>query len=331
MALFTRAEGKTAETEDVEPDDRVRAFRSKSASRDEATKPAAAAPVAETKKAPSGHRSWALTWVAYGFFAFEIAINYWASRTAGGDWLDMGIPMAWGVLVGAALFFLPAKMQSLGPGRRGLAITVYCIVLAFALTNSLRMASLVAVDQAAFRGDRQTAGIEASTKALETARAQRNRACRSRQENSVACRQAQNDVAMQERAATAASTKIQGTGKPENADFSQLVSWVSRGNVQPGARCQQGARWRPRRKGQGSGGVSRAAEIARARDALLAGLETADFLSDSDERLRLLNLDLILRLDCNYSTMLLVADEALDTWRRLEEIAAQGRKRGLGN
>jgi hypothetical protein len=154
-------------------------------------------------------RSWALTFIAYGFCATGIAINIWNARSTGGDWLDMGIPVALGVLAEAALFFLPARLLTLPPARKALAITLYAFVMIFAVVNSLRMASLIAADQAAVRADRQTAGVQAAARSLNDARASRDRACRAGQGKSAACRASQEDVAKLEKAQASASAKVE--------------------------------------------------------------------------------------------------------------------------
>ncbi len=39
-----------------------------------------------------------------------------------------------------------------------------------------------------------------------------------------------------EQAHTSATTRVVAQAKPENADFSALMAWVTRGAIQPGAR-----------------------------------------------------------------------------------------------
>jgi hypothetical protein len=46
---------------------------------------------------------------------------------------------------------------------------------------------------------------------------------------------AQADVAKLEQAQTGATAKVAAQARPENADFSALTIWVTRGAVQPGA------------------------------------------------------------------------------------------------
>jgi hypothetical protein len=193
-------------------------------------------PMISGKAMSSVRRSFALTLVAYGFFGVGIAINIWNARTSGGDWLDMGIPVALGVLAEAVLFFLPARILALPSPRRALAVALYAFVMTFAVVNSLRMASLIAADQVAARADRQTAGVQAAARGLSDARSERDKTCRAGQGKSAACRAAQEDVAKLERAQAAASVKVSAAAKPENTDFSDLTTWVTRGVIQPGAR-----------------------------------------------------------------------------------------------
>jgi hypothetical protein len=187
-----------------------------------------------TRHAP-GPGSWQLILVAYGFFGLGIAINIWNARTTGGDLLSMAILVGQGVLVEAVLFYVPARLLTLKSWLKPVAIGVFTLFFMFAVVNSLRMASLIAADQTAARADRQTAGMQAAALAVEHARAQRDQACRKGQASSDACRSAKDDVAKLEKTQTAAAAKVEGAAKPENADFSALVTWLTRGTIKPGA------------------------------------------------------------------------------------------------
>jgi hypothetical protein len=196
-------------------------------------------PVATPHRRPAGKRSYALTLVAYALFALGVGIVYWGARTTlSGDWLDMAIPIAISVTVEAALFFLPARFvdSRVQPMRRLAALGIFGFFLTFAAMNALKVASLTIADQGAARGDRQTVGTQAADRRLDAARAERDRSCRAGQGRSQACRSAQDDVAKLERAQTTASAVVQAGARPENADFSAMVSWVTRGALQPGAR-----------------------------------------------------------------------------------------------
>src|SRR5258707_13425890 len=66
-----------------------------------------------------------------------------------------------GVLAEGVMFFLPAWAMTLPVLRRMLASAVLVLlVVPFAFTNSLRMASITSADVAMARADRQTGGIE---------------------------------------------------------------------------------------------------------------------------------------------------------------------------
>jgi hypothetical protein len=156
-----------------------------------------------------------------------------------GDWLDMAVPTGISVVVEAALFFLPARFvdSRVQPMRRLAALVIFGFFLTFAAMNALKVASLTIADQASARGDRQTVGVQAADRRLDTARAERDRACRAGQGRSAACKASQDDVAKLEQAQTTATMRVSAQAKPENADFSALVSsWVTRGAVQPGSR-----------------------------------------------------------------------------------------------
>jgi hypothetical protein len=75
------------------------------------------------------------------------------------------------------VFFLPAWALALPIGRQVLAWALFAFISVFALTNSLRMASIIAADQVTARADRQTEGVRTADHALEMARARRDEAC----------------------------------------------------------------------------------------------------------------------------------------------------------
>lgn len=196
------------------------------------TSPATPSTVAPARETP--RTSWALVTLAYGFFLLGVGTNLWNART--GDAVDMALPAAMGVLAEGVVFFLPARAIALPAGRRALAFTLLLFVTAFALTNSLRMASIVATDQAQARADRQTAGVTVATAVLDAARTARDQACRAGQSKSAACRSRQDEVTRLEKAQTAATAKVAAAAKPESTDFAGLVAWLTAGTVQPGAR-----------------------------------------------------------------------------------------------
>jgi hypothetical protein len=66
------------------------------------------------------------------------------------------------------------------PGRCGeqvLAWALFAFISVFALTNSLRMASIIAKDQATARADRQTEGVRTVDHALDVVRTKRDEGC----------------------------------------------------------------------------------------------------------------------------------------------------------
>jgi hypothetical protein len=179
--------------------------------------------------------SWSLVMLAYGFFLLGIAINVWNAWSAG-NWADMALPAAMGVLAEGVVFFLPARAMVLPAGRRMLAFALLLFVSAFALTNSLRMASIIAADQAAARADRQTLGVQTADHALDAARAERDKACGKGQGKTIACQARQAEVTKLGSKQTQATEKVAAQAKPEATDFAGLVAWVTMGTVQPGAR-----------------------------------------------------------------------------------------------
>jgi hypothetical protein len=133
------------------------------------------------------------------------------------------------------LFFLPAWALTLPVGRQVLAWALFAFISVFALTNSLRMASIIAADQATARADRQTEGVRSADHALDVARAKRDEACGPGHGKSVACKIRQAEVTRLEADRTQATANIVAQARPESIDFARLVSWVSRGAVQPSA------------------------------------------------------------------------------------------------
>jgi hypothetical protein len=104
-----------------------------------------------------------------------------------------------------------------------------------ALTNSPRMASIIAADQATARADRQTEGIRTADRALDIARIKRGKACGPGHGKFVACRIRQAEVAKLEANQTQATATVVAQARPESSDFARLVTWVTRGAIQPGA------------------------------------------------------------------------------------------------
>jgi hypothetical protein len=178
--------------------------------------------------------SWPLVVIAFGFFGLGIGINIWNAWSTG-PLVDVALPATMGVLAEAVMFFLPAWAITLSPGRQVLALALLVFVSAFALTNSLRMASIIAADQAVARADRQTEGTQTADRALETARTRRDEACGRGLGKTIACQARQAEVTKLEGKQTMAVTKVAAQARPESGDFAKLVAWVSRGAIQPGS------------------------------------------------------------------------------------------------
>jgi hypothetical protein len=116
-----------------------------------------------------------------------------------------------------------------------LAWALFAFISVFALTNSLRMASVIAADQATARADRQTEGVRTADYAANMARSKRDEACGRGLGKTVACKVRQAEVTKLEANQTTATAKVGAQARPESTDFARLVTWVSRGAVQPGA------------------------------------------------------------------------------------------------
>jgi len=173
--------------------------------------------------------------IAYGFFLLGVGINIW-NAWSGGPIGNVLLPAAMGVLAESVMFFGPERTISLPLIGKVLAWCFLLFVMAFALTNSLRMASIISADQAAARADRQTEGVRAADQALDAARAKRDEACGRGLGKTVACQLRQAEVTKLEAKQTLATLKVTAQAKPESADFAKLVAWASMGTVQPTVR-----------------------------------------------------------------------------------------------
>jgi hypothetical protein len=190
------------------------------------------APKPAVERAPR-YASIPLAVIAYGFFTLGVSINIWNAVT-GGPIANMILPAVMGVLAESVMFFLPERTISLPWTGKLLAWTFLAFVAAFALTNSLRMASIVSADQSAARADRQTEGVRTADQALDAARAKRDEACGRGLGKTVACQSRQAEVSKLEAKQTQAINKVAAQAKPEGADFAKLVAWVSNGHLHPG-------------------------------------------------------------------------------------------------
>jgi hypothetical protein len=161
--------------------------------------------------------------IAYGFFALGVSINIW-NALGGGPVANMILPAVMGVLAEAVMFFLPARAISLPWPGKMLAVVLLLFVSAFALTNSLRMASIISADQAAAGADRQTEGVRTADHALEAARAKRDEACGRGLGKTVACQSRRAEVTKLESNQTQATAKVAAQAKPDSTDFADLVT-----------------------------------------------------------------------------------------------------------
>lgn len=195
-----------------------------------------AAPDWPPRAAIPGRRlvNWPLIIIAFGFFGLGVGINIW-NAWSGGSLADVALPATMGILAEAVMFFLPAWAMTLSPVRQVIALVLLVFVSAFALTNSLRMASIIAADQATARADRRTEGVQTADKALEAARARRDEACGRGLGKTFACQARQTEVLRLEAKQSQAVIKVASQARPESGDFAKLVSWISRGAIQPGA------------------------------------------------------------------------------------------------
>jgi hypothetical protein len=102
--------------------------------------------------APSRRVNYALVVIAYGFFALASQSTYGTPRRA-----TRSPTAALGVLPEAVVFFLPT-------------CGAFAFISVFALTNSMRMASIIAADQATARANRQAEAVRVADHALSCPR-----------------------------------------------------------------------------------------------------------------------------------------------------------------
>jgi hypothetical protein len=112
---------------------------------------------------------------------------------------------------------------------------LFAFISAFALTNSLRMATIIAADQATARADRQTEGIRTADHALDVARTKRDEACGRGLGKTVACKARQSEVTKLEANQAQVMANVVAQARPEYTDFARLATWASRGTIQPDA------------------------------------------------------------------------------------------------
>jgi hypothetical protein len=115
-----------------------------------------------------------------------------------------------------------------------LAWALFAFISIFALTNSLRMASIIAADQATARADRQTEGVRAADHALDVVRAKRDEACGPGHGQSVVCRIRQDEVTKPEAKQTQATAKVAAQARPESS-LCQAREVGEPGRCPPGA------------------------------------------------------------------------------------------------
>jgi hypothetical protein len=181
-----------------------------------------AVPVNATREAPRRvHRG--LVLAAYGFFLASVGIiirNVWGASPA-----DVALFATWGVLAEAVMFWLPAWAMTLPLLRRAFAFALLILLVwPFALTNNLRLASIVAADTAQARMDRIDPKLDRAQAAID-----------------AACDTKKPTVACQQRIAAAKALAkpadaIASQARPETRDFRDLIAWASFGLVRPSDR-----------------------------------------------------------------------------------------------
>jgi hypothetical protein len=172
--------------------------------------------------------------LAFGFFFLEIGINIW--NAWGGTFADMILPTTMGVLAAGVMFFLPSWAMTLPMLRKMFAwAMLVLLVFPFALTNSLRMASIISADVALARADRQTVGTEHAKTDLDKAKGARDQACGPGLGKSKACQDHRQEVTKAEGQPAEAQKKVAAVAKPESADFAKLIKWVTLGRLEPRA------------------------------------------------------------------------------------------------
>jgi hypothetical protein len=70
---------------------------------------------------------------------------------------------------------------------------------------------------------------------LDVARTKRDEACGRGLGRTIACKTRQAEVTKLEASQTQVVAKVVAQARPESTDFAKLVTWASRGVVQPGA------------------------------------------------------------------------------------------------
>jgi hypothetical protein len=110
-----------------------------------------------------------------------------------------------------------------------MAAFVCVILFAFAVTNSLRMASITTVDATQARAERTTITTTQAKSDLDRALERQSRDCGPGLAKSKSCALAQAGVAQAQGDRRAAAESVRSTARPESADFARLVEWASFG------------------------------------------------------------------------------------------------------
>ena len=176
-----------------------------------------------------------LSMAALALAAVGITINGWFARSLGASDVAGWLFLAVGVAADLVALVMPSCAASLwGIGQRATAMvgwTVWLMTFVFAVTAGIGFASTNISDVTTARASRVTPAITSAQAALADAMASRDRECRSGV--GKFCREREAAVAERRQMLDAAVASVGQTADPQSEAAIKLVTWASRGLLQP--------------------------------------------------------------------------------------------------
>ncbi|HZR85405.1 MAG TPA: hypothetical protein VFB02_01315 [Bradyrhizobium sp.] len=176
-----------------------------------------------------------LTIAAVALACVGITMNGWFARSLGSTDTARWLFLAVGVAADLVALVIPSRAAGLWRARhRASALTawlVWAMTFAFAVTAGIGFASTNIVDVTMARASRVTPAVTAAQAALADAMTARNRECK----GGVGkfCREREEVVNERQSALSVAMHSVEATADPQTHAAIQVVSWVSRGTLQP--------------------------------------------------------------------------------------------------
>jgi hypothetical protein len=197
------------------------------------------APTATASAAPPARSiaSYVLVGAALALAGVGIVINGWFARSLGSTEIAGWLFMAVGVATDLVALAAPSCAAHLWGARQrataSVAWAIWLMTFIFAVTAGLGFASVNIADVTLARASRPTLAVTVAQAALADAMAARDRECK----GGVGkfCREREAAVAERQQAVNAAMHSVEQTADPQTEAAIRLVTWLSRGWLQPTA------------------------------------------------------------------------------------------------